>query len=137
MLFGTPQAEPAACAKIADKLPVKFLDDGVEVGGKAYRGADVGLVMVYPNPLNPERYVLLLPEDYGGGSPLQRPGLPGGQDHEVAQGRAPAGPDPGHLRRPLAAEPVGDVRFGARASSGTRPCGPRRRTRRARRVDTA
>ena len=36
-------------------------------------GAGVGLVMVYPNPLNPERYVLLLPEIYWGTRPLDYP----------------------------------------------------------------
>ncbi|MBA4062930.1 MAG: hypothetical protein C0501_04325 [Isosphaera sp.] len=72
VLFGTP-AENALVAKVADRLPVKFLADGVEVGGKAYRGEGVGLAMVYPNPLNPDRYVLLLPEGYAGGSPLDLP----------------------------------------------------------------
>lgn len=72
VLFGTPR-ENALVAKVADRLPVKFLADGVEVRGKAYRGPGVGLTMVYPNPLNPERYVLLLPSDYAGGSPLDLP----------------------------------------------------------------
>ncbi|MBI2804299.1 MAG: PQQ-binding-like beta-propeller repeat protein [Planctomycetes bacterium] len=63
VLFGTPQTNQVV-KKIADKLPVKFLKDGVQFAGKSYTGADVGLVMVYPNPLNPERYVLLLPENY-------------------------------------------------------------------------
>jgi hypothetical protein len=52
---------------------VAFLDDGVRVGGKEYRGPGVGLVMVYPNPLNPERYVLVLPEVYRGARPLDYP----------------------------------------------------------------
>lgn len=64
VLFGGSQANHIV-KQIADKLPVKFVKDGVEVSGKSYLGADVGLVMVYPNPLNPERYVLLLPENYG------------------------------------------------------------------------
>ena len=29
--------------------------------------------MVYPNPLNPERYVLFLPEEFCGGSPWTYP----------------------------------------------------------------
>ena len=29
--------------------------------------------MVYPNPLNPERYVLLMPEPYWGSRPLAYP----------------------------------------------------------------
>jgi pimeloyl-ACP methyl ester carboxylesterase len=64
VLFGTPQTN-LIVKSIADKLPVKFLKDGIEVAGKSYEGKDVGLVMVYPSPLNPERYVLLLPENYG------------------------------------------------------------------------
>jgi pimeloyl-ACP methyl ester carboxylesterase len=72
VLFGTPKDNDLV-RRIADRLPVKFLDDGVEVAGRAYRGNDVGLVLVYPNPLNPERYVLLLPEQYAGGSPMRLP----------------------------------------------------------------
>ena len=64
VLFGTPE-ENRLLKRIADKLPVKFLDGGFEVGGKTYRDPEAGLLMVYPNPLNPERYVLLLPENYG------------------------------------------------------------------------
>lgn len=72
VLFGTP-AQNSLVRKIADKLPARFLDDGVEIAGQAHRGEGVGLVMVYPNPLNPERYVLLLPEGYAGGSPWTYP----------------------------------------------------------------
>ena len=72
ILVGTPK-QNRLLARIADKLPASFLDDGVRIGGKDYRGPDVGLVMVYPNPLNPERYVLLLPEDYWGTRPLDYP----------------------------------------------------------------
>src|SRR5262249_38305812 len=72
ILVGTPK-QNRLMARIADKLPVSFLDDGVRVAGKDYRGPDVGLVMVYPNPLNPERYVLLLPEVYWGTRPLDYP----------------------------------------------------------------
>jgi pimeloyl-ACP methyl ester carboxylesterase len=72
VLFGTPR-QNLLLRKLADRLPVKFLEDGVEFDAKTYRGADVGLVVVYPNPLNPERYVLLLPEQYVGGPPLALP----------------------------------------------------------------
>jgi hypothetical protein len=64
VLFGTPQTNELV-KKIADRLPAKFVKDGIEIGGKSYTGVDVGLVMAYPNPLNPQRYVLLLPENYG------------------------------------------------------------------------
>ncbi len=66
VLFGTP-AQNLLVRKIAERLPARFLADGVEIAGKPYRGESVGVVLVYPNPLNPERYVLLLPENYSGG----------------------------------------------------------------------
>lgn len=65
IVVGTPK-QNRFLMKMADKLPATFLDDGVKIAGKEYRGPDVGLVMIYPNPLNPERYVLLLPEVYWG-----------------------------------------------------------------------
>ncbi len=72
ILVGDPK-QNSLLAKIVDRLPVAFLDDGVKIAGKEYRGPGVSLAMVYPNPLNPERYVLLLPEVYVGGKPLDYP----------------------------------------------------------------
>ena len=46
-------------SKIAASLPVQFLNDGIRIGKKEYRGPGVGLVMVYPNPLNPKHYVVI------------------------------------------------------------------------------
>jgi hypothetical protein len=66
ILVGTPK-QNRLLAKIADDLPVTFLDDGVKIAGKEYRGEGVGLVMIFPNPVNPSRYVLLMPEVYWGG----------------------------------------------------------------------
>ena len=58
-LFGTPKTH-AILAKIADKLPIKFRDDGYEVLGRPFRGGPrVGLQFIYPNPLAPERYVVV------------------------------------------------------------------------------
>jgi hypothetical protein len=79
LLVGAPR-QNRLVAKIAHKLPVSFLEDGVKVGGKEYRGRDVSLVMIHPNPLNPERYVLLLPAVYAGARPLDYP------DYVVLQG---------------------------------------------------
>jgi hypothetical protein len=72
VLFGAPKQNEIVKA-IADELPIKFLEDGVKVGDKSYRGEGVGLVMVYPNPVSPNRYILLLPEDYAGDSPWTYP----------------------------------------------------------------
>ena len=64
VLFGTPR-ENLLIAKIAGKLPVTFIDKGVELAGKAFTDAGVGRFLNYPNPLNPERHVLILPENTG------------------------------------------------------------------------
>lgn len=58
VLFGTPQTN-SVLARLADGLPVRIGDHRFEVAGKTYEGADVGLVVCYPNPLNPRRYVLV------------------------------------------------------------------------------
>jgi hypothetical protein len=72
ILIGTPK-ENRLLARIAGSLPVQFLADGVQIGAAKYQGPGVGLVMVYPNPLNPQRYILLMPPDYSGLSPLDFP----------------------------------------------------------------
>jgi len=76
-------------AKIAGQLPVKFVPGGVQIGEQQYVGAGVGLTMIYPNPLNAERYVLLLPEDYCGTKPWDYP------DYVVLQ---PSASPPGNAR---------------------------------------
>ncbi len=48
----------AILAKIADKLPIRWDAKGVTVGTKSYSDAHVP-VLIYPNPLNPGRYVVL------------------------------------------------------------------------------
>jgi hypothetical protein len=58
LLVGRP-ANNTVLAKIADKLPVKITDEGFTFQGKTYSNQDHGLVMVYPNPLNPHRAVVV------------------------------------------------------------------------------
>jgi len=58
-LFGTP-SDHALLARIADKLPVKFTDAGYEVLGRTYKADErTGLMFLYPNPLAPDRYVVV------------------------------------------------------------------------------
>ena len=67
ILYGTP-ADNAILRQIAGKLPIKITGGGFEFQGKKYSNEDHGLVMVYPNPLNPTRLVVIrsgLP--HGGG----------------------------------------------------------------------
>lgn len=58
VLWGDPQSN-AVLAKIADKLPVKWTIEGMEFGGKKYDAAHHMPALIFPNPLNPERYVVL------------------------------------------------------------------------------
>ena len=58
ILFGDPSGNKLM-AQIADKLPIKWTKDTITLGGKTFSAADHVLVMIYPNPLNPSRYVVL------------------------------------------------------------------------------
>ncbi len=58
LLFGTPKTN-SVLAKIADKLPITIGDHEYTVAGKTYSGDDLGLVMCFPNPLAPDRYVAI------------------------------------------------------------------------------
>lgn len=58
ILFGRPETNPVL-RKIAKQLPVKILRSGVVCGKAKFAGRTIGLRLVYPNPLNPERYVVV------------------------------------------------------------------------------
>jgi len=58
VLFGEP-SNNALIAKIAGKLPIRWDREGIRVNRKAYDSASHVLVMIYPNPLNLSRYVVL------------------------------------------------------------------------------
>lgn len=57
-LWGDPSSN-AILKKIADKLPVKWTADGIEVGGRKYNATEHVPILIYPNPLNPQRYVVI------------------------------------------------------------------------------
>jgi len=59
VLYGGPGAN-AVAARVADKLPIRIESDRIVVGPRAFEGSDVGVKLCYPNPLNPERYVVVL-----------------------------------------------------------------------------
>ncbi len=44
---------------IVEKLPIQWTPKGVTVGSKTYDAAGHVPVLIYPNPLNPKRYVVL------------------------------------------------------------------------------
>jgi hypothetical protein len=58
VLWGDPSSN-ALIAKIVDKLPIKWSAKDVTVGAQSY-GADTHVpVLIFPNPLNPKKYVVL------------------------------------------------------------------------------
>lgn len=58
VLWGDPQSNKIL-ARIADKLPIKWLATGLEMGGKQYDATTHLPILIYPNPLNPKKYVVL------------------------------------------------------------------------------
>jgi len=58
VLYGTPGTN-SVLARIQDKLPIRIESDGVVVGTRRFSGDGVGAKFVYPNPLSPERYVIV------------------------------------------------------------------------------
>jgi hypothetical protein len=58
ILWGDPSSNKIL-AKIVDKLPFSWSDKSVKLGGKEYSANDHMPVMIYPNPLNPKKYVVL------------------------------------------------------------------------------
>ncbi|MDG1894129.1 MAG: prolyl oligopeptidase family serine peptidase [Fuerstiella sp.] len=58
ILFGDPSSN-AVLQKILPQLPVQWTEDGIFVGGQSFPADTHGLSMIYPNPLNPRRYVVI------------------------------------------------------------------------------
>jgi len=58
ILYGGPKSNELT-AEINDKLPIRIEGDAVVMGRRRFAGEDLGLKMIYPNPLNPERYVVI------------------------------------------------------------------------------
>ena len=58
VLFGDPGTNPWI-AKVLPKLPVKWTSAEIELGGHKFPAATHTVALIYPNPLNPQRYVVL------------------------------------------------------------------------------
>jgi dienelactone hydrolase len=58
VLFGDPGSN-AVLAKVVDRLPIRWTKEGIEVAGKKYAADTHGVPLVFPNPLNPHRYVVV------------------------------------------------------------------------------
>lgn len=93
VLWGDPSSN-AILAKILKRLPVQWDKAKLVVRGQTYEAAHHAPVMIFPNPLNPQRYIVLnsgidfRAEGYGNNA-LQTPKLP---DWAVIDLREPSGP---------------------------------------------
>jgi len=58
VLWGDPKSN-SVLAKIADKLPIQWTADKVTVGEKSYDARNHAPILIHPNPLNLNRYVVL------------------------------------------------------------------------------
>ncbi len=58
ILWGDPQSN-AILAKIADKLPIQWSKDKLIANGKTYDAATNAPILIFPNPLNPAKYVVI------------------------------------------------------------------------------
>jgi hypothetical protein len=58
ILWGDPQSN-VVLAKILDQLPLNWSKESIEFGGQKYDADTHVPVMIFPNPLNPKKYVVL------------------------------------------------------------------------------
>ncbi len=58
ILWGDPSSN-SLIAKTAPQLPISWTGSEIKAGEKSFPTADHALICIYPNPLNPERYLVL------------------------------------------------------------------------------
>jgi hypothetical protein len=58
VLFGDPESNPLI-AKVLPKLPITWTKETLVVNGVAYDSKTHVPVLIYPNPLDPKRYVVI------------------------------------------------------------------------------
>ncbi|MEZ5362387.1 MAG: prolyl oligopeptidase family serine peptidase [Bryobacterales bacterium] len=58
ILFGDPGSN-ALIARVLDGLPLRWTREAFELGGRSYGSGEALPVLIFPNPLNPDRYVVL------------------------------------------------------------------------------
>ena len=80
VLWGDPSSNKLL-ARIADKLPIKWNGKEIKVGGKSFDATKHAPAFIFPNPLNPSRYVVInsgftFPQFAGASNSFQTPKLP-------------------------------------------------------------
>jgi pimeloyl-ACP methyl ester carboxylesterase len=88
VLFGDPGSNKWI-AKMNGKLPVKWTKDTVTIGTQSYPSSENFPALIYPNPLNPSKYVVLntgltiIDRDYNGDY-----GMPRWGDYAIVKAKA-------------------------------------------------
>ena len=103
LLWGDPQANQLL-AKIIDGLPIQWTTNRLEVGQRKFESAHCIPALIYPNPLNHNRYVVLnsgptFRESHDRTNSLQNPKLPDWAVFDIRQR-----PDGRHAGRVVAAD---------------------------------
>ena len=58
ILFGDT-ASNVVMKSVVNQLPIEWTDQQISIGGQKFNAADHAPAMIYPNPLNPDRYIVL------------------------------------------------------------------------------
>ncbi|MGA9119835.1 MAG: prolyl oligopeptidase family serine peptidase [Bacteroidota bacterium] len=91
LLVGGAEANQVT-AKLASKVPVRISTGQITIDGKVFPARDAALQMIYPNPLNEKRYVLIVAGTSADGMYFNElnPQRLAGWDYVIADGRIPA-----------------------------------------------
>jgi dienelactone hydrolase len=92
LLIGGPEANRVTARLVGD-LPLKTSPQQVVIGGRSFEVTDAAVQMIYPNPLNPGRYVLVAAGTSTDGMYFLDPSARGASDWDfvIVDGRVSAG----------------------------------------------
>ena len=110
ILIGGPDANRVS-AKLASKLPLRISADAVRIDGQEFKARDAAVQMIYPNPLNAERYVWIFAGTSTGGMYFTEPNPCGCCEWDYVVRRRARCRHSNKPRRPKTARGVGHVRL--------------------------
>jgi len=91
ILFGGADANLVA-AKLAPKIPLQISETRVSIDGRVFPARNAAVQVIYPNPLNEKRYVLIVAGTSADGMYFNEinPQKLSGWDYYITEGRLPA-----------------------------------------------
>ncbi len=87
ILYGSAE-DNLISKKLSDKIPLKVSSEEIEISGKKFPAKDACIKMIYPNPLNAERYVLVIGATSGSGM-FFSDNIPSDDDFVIQDGSIP------------------------------------------------